>query len=201
MNPSPERKVIGKMKEGKIRNVEVEEEQGHLIRWQRKNRPPILIDLGKQCVRTELVALENFDREDIEHQASIVLRLLKKFGFAGFLRKKVSFLPSLIGWNEIERRQYHELIERGIRRRFEIYGRAPIANRKMSRKRVNENKYQTALKRHEVAVLIPTKDSIMTAGSARRTSLNVDFKTTEEVTGTMPLEKSVTEDKMKALHG
>ena len=160
MNPSPERKVIGKMKEGKIRNVEVEEEQGHLIRWQRKNRPPVLIDLREHCVKSELIALDAFDREDIEHQASIVLRLLKKFGFASFLRKRVSFLPSLIGWNDIERRQYHDLIERGTRRRLEIYGYAPIANKKMSRKRVDENKNQAALKRREVAEVLPLDGTI-----------------------------------------
>lgn len=153
-------RLVDKMKECKIRNVEVKEEQDHWIRWQRKNRPPVLIDLSEHCVKSELIALDDFDREDIEHQASIVLRLLKKFGFASFLRKRVSFLPSLIGWNDIERRQYHDLIERGTRRRLEIYGYAPIANKKMSRKRVDENKNQAALKRREVAEVLPLDGTI-----------------------------------------
>jgi hypothetical protein len=153
-------RLVDKMKECKIRNVEVKEEQDHWIRWQRKNRPPVLIDLSEHCVKSELIALDDFDREDIEHQASIVLRLLKKFGFASFLRKRVSFLPSLIGWNDIERRQYHYLIERGTRRRLEIYGYAPIANKKMSRKRVDENKNQAALKRREVAEVLPLDGTI-----------------------------------------
>jgi hypothetical protein len=146
-------KLLEKLKEERIRNVAVEEHQDCYIKWQRKERPPILIDLKKECIRTEIAALRNFDREDIEHQASLVLRLLKKYKFASFLRKRVSFLPSLIGYNKNERKQYHELIERGIRRRREIYGYAPITNRKMSRERVNEKKNMTALKRHEVIEL------------------------------------------------
>jgi len=140
-------KLLEKLKEDRIRNVALEEHQDCYIKWQRKDRPPILIDFKKGCIRTEIAALRNFDREDIEHQASLVLRLLKKYNFASFLRKRISFLPSLIGYNKNERKQYHELIERGIRRRREIYGYAPIANRKMSRKRVDENKNIGALKR------------------------------------------------------
>jgi hypothetical protein len=136
-----------KMMENRIKNVDLTENPGLWITWERKNRVMLYIDLTYHCISVPKTLLSKFDIEDIEHQASIVLRLLKKFGFARFLRKMVSYLPSRIGVNELERRQYHELIERGIRRRREIYGLAPIANRKMSRKRVNELKILTALKR------------------------------------------------------
>jgi hypothetical protein len=131
----------------RIRNVSLTENSGHWITWERKNRVGLYIDFEYQCISVPKALLVKFDREDIEHQASMVLRILKKFRLAGFLRKRVDYLPSKIGYDELERRQYHELIERGIRRRKEIYDLAPIANRKMSRKRVNELKILTALKR------------------------------------------------------
>jgi len=130
-----------------IKNVSLREKPGLWITWERKNRVMLVIDLEHQCIGVPRIFLNKFDREDIEHQASIVLRLLKKFGFAKFLRKRVDYLPSKIGYTELERRQYHELIERGIRRREEIYGHAPIANKRMSRKRVNERKDYSKLKR------------------------------------------------------
>ena len=130
-----------------IKNVSLTENSGHWITWERKNRVALYIDLEHQRISVPKTLLAKFDREDIEHQASFVLRILKRFRFAGFLRKMVSYLPSRIGYTGLERRQYHELIERGIRRRREIYGLAPIANRRMSRKRVNERKNLAALKR------------------------------------------------------
>jgi hypothetical protein len=135
------------LKRYRIRNVALTENPLHWITWQRRNRPLICIDMEHQCVKVPKASLIEFDIEDIEHQASMVLRILKKFHFAGFLRKRVDYLPSRIGYNEHEREQYHKLIERGIKRRMEIYGYAPIANRKMSRKRVDENKNIAALKR------------------------------------------------------
>lgn len=132
----------------KIRNVDVTEDPYIRIGWQRKNRSLIFIDLVSQCFKVQKIALVLFDREDLEHQASIILRLLKKFNLASFLRKRVDFLPSRIGYNEPERRQYHELIERGIRRRREIYGLAPIANNRMSRERIDERKDYSKLKRN-----------------------------------------------------
>jgi hypothetical protein len=130
-----------------IKNVSLTEDPGHWITWERKNRVMLYIDLDHQCVSVPETLLFKFDREDIEHQASLVMRILKKFGFVRFLRKRVDYLPSKIGYNMLERRQYHELIERGIERRNEIYGLAPIANRRMSRKRVNMRKNLAALKR------------------------------------------------------
>lgn len=135
------------MMENGIRNVSLTENPGLWITWERKNRVALYIDLEYQCISVPKTLLVKFDREDIEHQASMVLRILKKFRLAGFLRKRVDYLPSKIGYTGLERRQYHELIERGIWRRREIYGLAPIANRRMSRKRVNERKILTALKR------------------------------------------------------
>ena len=131
----------------RIKNVSLTENPGLWITWERKKRVMLYIDLEHQCINVPETLLSKFDREDIEHQASMVLRILKKFRLAGFLRKRVDYLPSKIGYNALERRQYHELIERGIRRRREIYGLAPIANRRMSRKRVNELKNLAALKR------------------------------------------------------
>jgi hypothetical protein len=130
-----------------IKNVSVTEYPGHWITWERKDRVMLYINLEHQCISVPNNLLFKFDREDIEHQASIAMRILKKFNQASFLRKRVDFQPSKIGYNTLERRQYHELIERGIRRRMAIYGFAPIANRRMSRKRVNERKDITALKR------------------------------------------------------
>ena len=135
------------MMANRIKNVNLRENPGLWITWERKNRVMLYIDLVYQCISVPKALLSKFDREDIEHQASIILRILKKFCLAGFLRKRVDYLPSKVGYTELERRQYHELIERGIRRRREIYGLAPIANRRMSRKRVNELKILTALKR------------------------------------------------------
>ena len=130
-----------------IKNVSLTEDPGHWITWERKNRVMLYIDLEHQCISVPNTLLFKFDREDIEHQASIAMRILKKFGQAGFLRKRVDFLPSRVGYNALERRQYYNLIERGIQRRRAIYGLAPIANKKMSRKRINERKDLTALKR------------------------------------------------------
>lgn len=142
-------KLNGLLELHKIRNVDVTEDTYARIGWQRKNRPLIFIDLVDECIKVQKTTLVQFDREDIEHQASFVLRLLKKFNVASFLRKRVDFLPSRVGYDVLEREQYYELIERGIRRRMEIYGFAPIANRRMSRRRVNEMKSLSALKRFQ----------------------------------------------------
>lgn len=142
-------KLNGLLELHKIRNVDVREDPYTRIGWQRKNRPLIFIDLVDECIKVQKTALVQFDREDIEHQASFVLRLLKKFNVASFLRKRVDFLPSRVGYDALERKQYYGLIERGIMRRMEIYGLAPIANRKTSRKRVNEMKNLSALKRFQ----------------------------------------------------
>lgn len=136
-----------KFRENRIKNVCLSEDPTRWISWQRKGRPIIYLDLERLRTRVAENTINEFDREDVEHQSSIVLRLLKRFGYATYLRKRVDFLPSRIGYDELERRQYHELIERGIHRRMEIYGLAPIANRKMSRKRVNESKNYGVLKR------------------------------------------------------
>src|SRR5271157_569856 len=103
-----------------IKSVSLTESPGHWITWERKNRVMLYIDLEHQCISVPNRLLFKFDREDIEHQASIVMRILKRFKQASFLRKRVDFLPSKIGYNTLERRQYHELIERGTRRRIEI---------------------------------------------------------------------------------
>jgi hypothetical protein len=144
-------KIEESLKESKIKNVNIESNPDHWITWHRKDRPLIHIDLLEQCLKTPKTMLEEFDLEDIEHQASIILRILKRFHMATFLRKRVCFLPSTIGYDEEERQQYVELIQRGIKRRLEIYGYAPIANRKTTRKRINEKKNLAALKRNETA--------------------------------------------------
>ncbi len=61
-----------------IKNVSLTESPGHWITWERKDRVMLYIDLEHQCISVPNTLLFKFDREDIEHQASIVMRNLEE---------------------------------------------------------------------------------------------------------------------------
>jgi len=136
------------LKRAKVEDSRVVCNPNNYLIYQYRNRPLLYIDLENNKIFThKSIYGKEFDVEDIEHQASIILRILRSFGKASFKRKFVNFNPKRIGYNEAEREQYYEICRRGIKRRLEIYGFTPLVKGKKSRKKANESKNLSALKR------------------------------------------------------
>jgi hypothetical protein len=64
---------------------------GHLLFYQYPGKPLIVMDLDGGCFLTTEGTVEHFGWKTVRHQASILLRLLKKFGASQSKRKAIRY--------------------------------------------------------------------------------------------------------------
>jgi hypothetical protein len=64
---------------------------GHLVFYQYPDKPLIVMDLDAGCFLTTEGTVEHFGWKKVRHQASILLRLLKKFGASQSKRKAIRY--------------------------------------------------------------------------------------------------------------
>ena len=79
--------------------------------YQYEGKPPVILDLLNQRVSTTKKALRQFGMRVCQQQASIVMRLLKKHGYAKFRRISVTVNTYRIGKNREDRKLTYKAIE------------------------------------------------------------------------------------------
>ena len=93
------------------------------IYYQYPNKPMIILDLQNNKILTNLDVWNTYQHHLIMHQASIILRILRKHHLANFKRALVTISTDRLGETKKERELTHKLIEESIQRKYERYGR------------------------------------------------------------------------------
>jgi len=109
--------IIQKVKTKK--KVSISENPESFIFYQYPKEPLIIIDRLNHRFLTTRGVWNYYSHEKIKHQATIILRILKKYKLAGFKRKRINIELERLGMSKEERKETYQEIERAIKRKLE----------------------------------------------------------------------------------